>query len=200
MIQHSHDQYSDEWWEARRGLPTGSQFSRIVKMNGEPSAQRKAYLYECAATRITGIYKETFTSAAMQEGTDREALSRAIYAMETESIVDEVGFCISDCGRYGASPDGLVGNDGCLELKNPAAHTHVEYLMKGKLPSTYYQQVHGHLLVTGRLWCDFCSYSPGLPIFIVRVYRDDLFNDKLHSALVAFCDELDEVCNKIKEA
>jgi len=201
MIQNSHAQYSEEWWEARRGLPTASQFSRIVKGDGSESTQRTAYLYECAAVRITGIYKPTFTSAAMQEGTDREELSRWIYAMETDSIVDEVGFCMSDCGRWGASPDGLVGSDGVLELKNPEAHTHVGYLLSGKLPSAYYQQVMGELLVTGRLWADFCSYSPKLPLFVLRVYRDDLFLDKLEKALIEFSEELDEVCATIlKEA
>jgi len=201
MLQHSHAQYSEEWWEARRGLPTASQFSRIVKGDGSKSTQRTAYLYECAAVRITGIYKPTFTSAAMQEGTDREEISRWIYAMETDSIVDEVGFCMSDCGRWGASPDGLVGSDGVLELKNPEAHTHVGYLLSGKLPSAYYQQVMGELLVTGRLWADFCSYSPKLPLFILRVYRDDLFLDKLEKALIEFSEELDEVCaNILKEA
>ena len=191
------DQYTAEWWEARRGLPTASQFSRIVKGNGDPSTQRTAYLYECAAVRITGIYKPSFTSAAMQEGTDREELSRMIYAMEREVVVEEVGFIVSDCGRWGASPDGLVGNDGVLELKNPEAHTHIGYLLSGKLPSAYYQQVMGEMFVTGRLWADFCSYSPKLPLFILRVYRDDLFCDKLEAALIAFCEELDEVCAKI---
>jgi len=200
MIRHSHDQYSEEWWEARRGLPTASQFARIVTSKGEPSKQRTKYLYECAATRLTGIYKDSFTSAAMQEGHDREAISRMIYAMEREVVVDEVGFCISDCGRWGASPDGLIGNDGLLELKNPSAHTHLEYLIKGKLPSAYVQQVQGELLVTGYSWADFCSYSPKLPLFIVRVEPDSGFLKKLEAALIEFCEELDEVCEKIKEA
>ena len=83
-------QYSDAWCEARRGLPTASQFKRIVKGDGSSSTQRTGYLYECAAVRITGIYKDTYKSAAMQEGNDREALSRMIYAMEHEVAVDEV--------------------------------------------------------------------------------------------------------------
>jgi len=190
-------QYSDEWWEARRGLPTASRFSQIVKGDGSPSTQRTAYLYECAAARITGIYKDTYKSAAMQEGNDREALSRMIYAMEHEIAVDEVGFCVSECGRWGASPDGLIGDDGVLELKNPEAHTHIGYLLKGDLPSDYVQQVQGELFVAKRTWADFCSYSPKLPLFVLRVYRDDLFLDKLEKELIVFCEELDEVCAKI---
>ena len=191
-------QYSPEWREARRGIPTASQFSRIVKGDGSRSKSRSAYLYECAAVRLTGIYKDGYKSAAMQEGNDREELSRWIYAMEQEVIVDEVGFCVSECGRWGASPDGLIGEDGLLELKNPEAHTHIEYLLSGKLPTAYVQQVQGELLVTEREWADFCSYSPKLPLFILRVYRDDLFCDKLEAELVTFCEELDEICEKIQ--
>ena len=197
MKQHSHAQYSDEWWAARRGLPTASQFSRIVKGDGSRSTQRTAYLYECAAVRITGIYKESFSSAAMDEGTAREAISRKIYAMESECIVDEVGFCVSDCGRYGASPDGIIEGTGVLELKNPSAHTHVGYLMKGKLPSAYKQQVYGELLVTGCDYADFMSYSPGLPLFILRVERDEEFMRKLEDELIAFSKELDVICEQL---
>ena len=198
MLQNSHAQYSDEWWEARRGLPTASQFSRIVKGDGSRSTQRTAYLYECAAVRITGIYKASFSSAAMDEGTAREAISRKIYAMEKEVIVDEVGFCISDCGRYGASPDGMILSDGgILELKNPSAHTHVGYLMKGTLPSAYKQQVFGELLVTGCDYADFMSYSPGLPLFIVRVEPDRELLAKLEAALIEFSEELDVICEQL---
>ena len=198
MLQHSHAQYSDEWWAVRLGLPTASQFSRIVKGDGSRSTQRTAYLYECAAVRITGIYKESFSSAAMDEGTAREAISRKIYAMEREAFVSEVGFCVSDCGRYGASPDGIIEGTGVLELKNPSAHTHVGYLMKGKLPSAYKQQVFGELLVTGCNWADFMSYSPGLPLFILRVERDEEFMKKLEDELIAFSDDLDKVCAEIQ--
>ena len=198
MLQHSHAQYSDEWWAARRGLPTASQFSRIVKGDGSRSTQRTAYLYECAAVRITGIYKENFSSAAMDEGTAREAISRKIYCMEREAFVSEVGFCVSDRGRYGASPDGIIEGTGVLELKNPSAHTHVGYLMKGTLPSAYKQQVFGELLVTGCNWADFMSYSPGLPLFILRVERDEEFMAKLEDELIAFSEELDKVCDEIQ--
>jgi len=190
-------QYSAEWWESRRGIPTASQFKRIVKGDGSRSTQRTAYLYECAAARITGIDKDTFKSAAMQEGNDREALSRMIYAMEKECAVDEVGFCLSDCGRWGASPDGLIGDDGLLELKNPEAHTHIGYLLSGKLPSAYVQQVQGELFVIGKEWADFCSYSPKLPLFILPVEPDHSFLVKLEAELIAFCEELDEICEKI---
>ena len=197
MILHSCEQYSDEWWGLRT-IPTSSGFSRIVKADGKASTQRKAYLYKLAAFRLTGIRNEGFQSKAMETGHDHEEISRMIYAMETESIVEQVGFCVSDCGRWGASPDGLVGEDGCLELKNPEAHTHLEWLDGGKLPAKHWHQVQGQLLTTSRPWCDFCSYSPKLPLFIVRVTRDDIFCDMLEAALIKFCEELDDICEKIK--
>lgn len=190
-------QYSEEWWGLHT-IPTASQFKRIVTSKGERSKQRKAYLHECANARITGIHKEGYQSAAMQEGHDREELSRMIYAMEKECVVDEVGFWMSDCGRWGASPDGLIGDDGLLELKNPNGGTLIGWSLDGKLPMEHIQQVQGELFVTGREWADFCSYSPKLPLFILRVYRDDIFCDKLEAELVTFCEELDEICEKIK--
>ena len=89
MIQNSHVQYSDEWWEARRGLPTASQFKRIVKANGERSTQRAAYLYECAAVRITGIYKDSYASAAMDEGTAREVRASLHECRSGKEVVGE---------------------------------------------------------------------------------------------------------------
>ena len=119
--------------------------------------------------------------------------------MENEVEVVQVGLCISDCGRWGASPDGLVGDDGLVELKNPLGKTQVERLLtlEPKLPTAYIQQVQGQLFVTERSWCDFVSYVPGLPLFVLRVYRDSIFCDKLEAALIEFCEELDAVCAKL---
>ena len=197
------EQYTDAWWAARLGIPTSSQFSKIVTGKGEPSKQREAYMYELAAERLTGTQEDTFVSRAMEKGSEREELSRQVYEMEREVEVLQVGICLSDCGIWGASPDGLVGGDGLVELKNPLGKTQVERLLMSdpKLPAEYVQQVQGQIFVTEREWCDFVSYVPGLPLFVLHVYRDDLFCDKLEAALIAFCEELDEVCAKIlKEA
>ena len=193
------EQYSPEWWAARLGIPTSSQYSKIVTSKGEPSKQRTAYMYELAAERLTGAQEDTYISVAMQKGAEREELSRKVYEMETNAEVVQCGICLSDCGRYGASPDGLVGCDGLVELKNPLGKTQVERLLmtEAKLPTSYIQQVQGQLFVTEREWCDFVSYVPGLPLFVLYVYRDSLFCDKLKAALIEFCDELDEICVKI---
>lgn len=194
------EQHSDEWFAARLGIPTSSNFSKIVTGKGEPSKQRTAYLYELAAQRLTGVRDETFKSTAMEEGNEREELSRQVYEMEREVVVDQVGICLSDCERWGASPDGLIGNDGLLELKNPLGKTQVERLLtQPTLPASYVQQVQGQIFVTGRDWCDFVSYVPGLPLFVLRVHPDVAFLKKLKPALIEFCDELDEICARIKE-
>ena len=192
-------QRSPEWHEARRGIPTASSFNKIVTSNGSPSKQAEGYLYQLVAERLAGVREEAYISPAMLEGIAREAESRRVYAMLREVEVEEVGFCIDDSGRYGCSPDGLIGEDGVLELKNPQGKAAVEYLVSGTLPTAYVQQVQGQLLVTGREWCDFVSYYPGLPTLIVRVERDEGFISKLRDALEAFCDRLDEVCKVIRD-
>ena len=191
-------QYTPEWWDARRGLPTASKFDKIVTSTGEPSKQRLGYLYQCAAARISGVYEDTYTSLAMQRGIELEEEARRVYAMEREVAVDEVGFCLADGERWGASPDGLIGEDGVLEIKCPEGRAAVEYLLKGKLPTAYIQQCQGQLLVTERQFCDFVSYYPGLPMLIVRTEPDTAFLCKLKAALVEFCDKLDSICAKIK--
>jgi hypothetical protein len=191
------EQRSPEWFEVRRGIPTASSFDKIVTSKGEPSKQALGYLYTLAAERIAGVREPSFSSAAMEEGIRREEESRLVYAMLTEVEVRQVGFCLSDCGRYGYSPDGLVGEDGGVELKNPTGKVAIECLLAGKIPTAYIQQVQGSLLITGREWWNFVSYYSGLPTLIVRVERDEPFLSKLEKELIAFCDKLDEVCKDI---
>ena len=105
---------------------------------------------------------------------------------------------MSDCKKYGASPDGLVGEIGGLEIKCPTMAVHVDYLLRGELPTTYLQQVQGSLLVSDRQWWDFVSYYPGLKPLIIRVERDEEFLKKLKSELQIFCEKLEEVYQKIK--
>jgi len=193
------EQQSPEWFAVKRGVPSASSFNEIVTSSGESSKQALGYLYQLAAERVSGIRETCFSSAAMDEGVRREEESRLVYAMRREVEVVQVGFCLDDFGRYGCSPDGLVGDDGLVELKNPSGKVAVEYLLAGKLPTAYIQQVQGQIFVTGREWCDFVSYYPGLPTLIVRVERDEEFRRKLEQALVTFCDTLDAVCITIKK-
>jgi hypothetical protein len=127
------EQLSFDWWKLRRGIPTASAFDRILTpAQGKPSAQQEDYIAELVAERaeFTAPYVAPsggFVSGEMEEGLRREPEARSWYAMQTDGAVRQVGFVLSACGRWGCSPDALVGEDGGLELKNPAAKTHVRY-------------------------------------------------------------------------
>lgn len=192
-------QGSEEWHALRCGIPTASNFDKIVQASGLPSKQRDKYLWRIAGERVTGIAEMTYKNAAMEIGSEREAEARETYELITGSEVTEVGFCMSEGKRkYGASPDGLIGEDGELEIKCPLIATHVSYLIKGTLPTDYIQQVQGQLYVTGCNWCDFMSYYPGLRPFILRIYPDKKFVSLFKKELFSFCDELEKVIEKIK--
>lgn len=192
-------QGSPEWFKIRTGIPTSSNFDKIVTTKGVPSSQAKKYLYKLAGEFISGIPENTYQSAAMERGCILEPEARSLYEVVRNVEVTEVGFCISDTvNKFGASPDGLVEEDGLLEIKCPNLATHVGYLIENKLPSDYIQQVQGQLLVTKRRWCDFMSYYPGLRPLIVRVKKDDIFLTRMGSELHLFCERLQETINKIK--
>ena len=191
-------QQSPEWFAARLDIPTASEFKKIITSKGKPSDQALGYAYTLAAARLSGIRDKSFSSAATEEGIRREEESRMVYAMLRETEVRQVGFCLEDGGRWGCSPDGLVGDDGLVEFKNPTGKVAIKYLVDNKIPTKYFVQVQGQMFVTGRDWCDFCSYYPGLPTLIVRVERDEKFIGLLEEALIKFSDKLDEVCTEIK--
>ena len=191
-------QGSPEWFECRCGIPTSSSFDKIVTTKGVASTQRTKYLYKLAGERITRLPEGTFQSQAMLRGIEMEAEARSFYEFTTGQEVQQVGFCLSDDGLYGASPDGLVGDKGALEIKCPTIPVHVDYLIKGVLPTDYFQQVQGQLLVTKREWVDFLSYYPGLKPLIVRVFPDTGFIDALKYELFKACGELNEITERIK--
>lgn len=191
-------QHSAEWDDARRGIPTSSGFGKITTSTGNPSDSAIKYARTLAAERGSGISEISYQSRAMAEGTRREEESRLVYAMIKEVEVREVGFCLSDNGLYGCSPDGLIGEDGLLELKNRTGGVTVEHLLEDKLPTSVIQQVQGQLLVTGRKWLDYMSYYPGLPTLIIRVTRDETFLHILEVQLIAFCDRIDKICKQVE--
>lgn len=199
MIVLTCEQRSAEWYSARCGVPSASNFDRIVTSKGEVSKQRQKYLYQLAGEKVSGITKESFQSAAMANGIELEDEARKMYMLVSDSVVEEAGFCKTEGEiEAGCSPDGLVGEIGGLEIKCPNVETHVEYLLENKLPTEYFQQVQGSLFVTGREWWDFMSYSPGIKPLIIRVYPDVEFHKKLRIELTVFCKELTEIINKIK--
>lgn len=167
------EQGSPEWLAARLGIPSASMFAKIVTTKGIWSASADAYINQLVAERLTGEREEVFQSHHMLRGTELEPDARDLYSLISDAEVTEVGFCLHDTLSAGCSPDGLIGEDGGLEIKCPAPSTHVEYLRGEVLPSKYKQQVMGCLWITGREWWDFVSYHPTMKPLIVRVERDE---------------------------
>lgn len=187
MLVHDFEQGSPEWFQARCGIATASEFSKIITTTGKPSTQREAYLNTKVAELLAGGEVEKWEGNQWTErGNELEANAVAYYEFINDAECKPVGFVTDDERTYGASPDRLIGDDGLLEVKCPAPHTHVSYLREGKLPTNYFIQVQGQLLVTERKWCDFISYHPKIKSFIVRVDRDEPFIDRLRQSLIDF--------------
>ena len=187
-------QGSPEWLEARRGVPTASNFHRIITAkSAKLSAQADDYACELLAERYhLGPIDELSgpATAAMRNGLATEPEARRWYEFE-HGFVSQVGFCLTDDGRFGCSPDGLVGDDGLLEIKRPTGKTHIRWLVDGGLPEEHKAQCHGALIVTGREWLDFWSTVPGLPPLLVRVVHDD-FTLALAECLEQFHEKLED--------
>jgi hypothetical protein len=193
-------QYSPNWWRLRCGIPTASAADRILTPTGKVSAQAKKYVAELIADRCClspNFFSDRPQTRDMANGTNMEPEARRWYAMERpNSRIQQVGFCVSEDGRFGCSPDGLVDEDGVVELKCPKLSTQVEYLQEGILPPEYVPQCNMHLIVTGRKYVEFVSYAPGLPGFIVKLEPND-FTAKLRVALEDFHNLYQETIKKI---
>ncbi len=191
-------QQTQEWLDVRIGIPTASNFEKIITSAGKRSTQREKYLYRVAGEALSGRYAETYKNANMEWGNLMEDEARETYSLISENEVEQVGFCLADNGLWGCSPDGLSGNDGLVEIKCPLPSTQVERLIKGKFPTTYVQQVQGQLFVTGKKWCDFISYYPGIAPFIIRVFPDEKFQELLKAELNSFCEDLAKIVKELK--
>lgn len=182
------EQGSDTWFQMRKGIPTCSEFSRILTGTGKISDSCEDYICELVGEKYSDIPPEgveSFTSRAMQWGQQMESEARRWYTMNTGHKVRNGGFVTSLDGRFGGSPDGLIESIGGIELKCPQAKAHVSYCLKGILPLKFRPQVHGALWITGALWWDFVSYCRGLPPFRIRVEPDE-YTEKLGKALEEF--------------
>lgn len=197
MLIDNNKQGSVEWFKARCGVPSASNFNKIVTAKGKPSKQRARYMYQLAGEKLKGMPEENYQNAAMLRGIELEHEARQAYEIINGCKVDETGFCMNEQPLYGASCDALVGSDGLVEIKCPSIAVHVEYLLGNKVPADYVQQVQGQLLVTNRQWCDFVSYHPDLPILVVRAKRDSEFLSLLSNELELFCAELEHIITKI---
>lgn len=190
VVWHDCHQGTSEWLRLRMGVPTASQFHRIVTPTGKRSTQADGYAAELLAESILGRPLDSegqFPWAVRGKELERDA--RSYYEFVTDSRVELVGFATTWDGAIGASPDALVGADGLLELKCPSPAVHVKYLnasVGGGVDRDYMPQLQGQLLVTGRSWVDILSYHPEMPHAVVRVERDDAYIATLEGALRDF--------------
>ena len=193
------EQGSPEWFSAKAGMPSASSFDKIVTTKGVASTSAKKYMYQLAGESITGTKEDSYQSPAMTRGIEMEAEAREMYEFIKEVKVETVGMCYKDEKKlFLCSPDGLVGDDGGLEIKCPTMAVHVEYLLDQKMPTKYFQQVQGSMFVTSRKWWDFMSYYPGMKPFIIRVERNEGFIRLLEKELKELCVGLETTINKIK--
>ena len=198
------EQRSDAWFAARCGKATGSRIADIVaKTKSGYSASRANYMAQLVVERMTGKVAESFSNAAMEWGTEQEPYARAAYEAHCGVLVDEVGMVEHPTVEMsGASPDGLVGEDGLVEIKCPTTATHIDTLMEKTAPKKYIDQMQWQMACTGRKWCDFVSFDPrmpeGLQLFVKRVERDDEYIAELESEVAAFLQEVSDKVEKLK--
>jgi len=196
-------QGSAEWHAVRIGKVTASRVADVVaKTKAGWGASRANYMAELIAERLTGEAAERFTNAAMNWGTEKEPDARAAYEFFRDASVTEVGFVVHPTiSMTGASPDGLVADDGMVEIKCPNTATHLDTLLTQAVPAKYNTQMQWQMACTGRKWCDFASYDPRLPesmsLFVKRVERDDKMIFDLEKDVSSFLAELDEKLSKL---
>lgn len=171
-------QGTPEWHAARAGRVTASRIADLMATTKSGwGASRGNYLAELVAERLTGTVAESYSNAAMKWGTETEPQARAAYEFYADATVTEIGFVIHPTIEMsGASPDGLVGDAGLVELKCPNTATHIETLLSGVIPDKYIKQMQWQMACTGRKWCDFASFDPRLParmqLFVQRITMD----------------------------
>lgn len=190
-------QGSDAWLEARCGLLTASEMKLIVTPSTlKPARNEKAsaHLYELLAQRITGHVDPRYVSDDMLRGHEDEVMARELYS-NRYAPVEEVGFMTRDEWGFklGFSPDGLVGDDGFIEIKSRRPKFQVETILCGNVPDEYLIQIQSGFLVSSRKWCDFISFSAGLPMIVIRVLPDEAMMDAILNAARAFEDRLAEL-------
>jgi putative phage-type endonuclease len=190
------DQLSPEWFAARCGKVTASRISDVIaKTRNGWGAGRKNYAAELIAERLSGVSAPGFSNAAMQWGTDTEPQARQVYQEARLVSVEEIGFVDHPAIEMsGASPDGLIGDDGLVEIKCPNTATHIDTLLGSSLPDKYRVQMLWQMACTGRKWCDFASYDPRLPepmqLYVERVVRDDERIAELEALVADFLAEV----------
>ena len=202
-------QGSDEWFATRCGKVTASRVADVIaKTKSGWGASRKNYMAQLIAERLTNTVADSFSNAAMQWGTDTEPKARVAYEFLTGEAVKEIGFVDHPTiPMTGASPDGLVGIEGMVEVKCPLTATHIDTLLSQKVPTKYDTQMQWQMACANRNWCDFMSFDPRMPehlnSWIHRVERDDERIKELEEMVAEFLVELGDkvdALNKLEKA
>ena len=189
------EQGTPEWLEMRRGLLTASEVNLILTptLKVAKNDKTRQHVYELAAQRITEYVEPTYIGDDMLRGWEDEVRARDLYSAKYAPVT-ECGFVTNDAWGFtiGYSPDGLVGDDGLIEIKSRRQKFQVQTIIEGTTPDDYILQVQTGLLVTGRKWLDFISYSGGIPMFVTRVYPDPVIQDAIVNAAGEFEDKVVE--------
>lgn len=199
------EQRTTEWHTARLGKVTASRVADVIaKTKTGYGASRANLMADLIVERLTGQPASTFSNAHMEWGTEQEPHARAAYSARTGELVEEVGFVDHpSVANSGASPDGLVGDEGLVEFKCPATSTHLDTLLAGEVPSKYIPQMQWQMACTDRAWCDFVSYDPRLPehlrMFVKRVPREEHYIFMLQTEVTKFLAELDEKLKQLEK-
>jgi len=198
------EQNSPEWFSARLGHVTASRIADVTAKGkaGAPSASRANYAAQLVAELLTGKLAETFTSAAMQHGTETEPEARAMYEFMNDTPITQVGFVLHPTiVRAGASPDGLIGSNGIVQFKCPQSAAHLKLLLGGSIDGGYFKQVQWEMACTERAFCDFASYDPKMPedmqLHVRRIERDDAVIAELEAEARVFIAEIDAPIAKL---
>ena len=197
------EQRTEEWFAARLGKVTASRVADVIaKTKTGYSTSRDNYMAQLVVERLTFTKQESYINAAMQWGTDTEPFARAAYEATQGVMVEEVGFVRHPTIEWaGASPDGLVGDDGCIEIKCPNTLTMIETLLSQKVPGNYFTQMQFQLACTGRKWCDYVVFDPRMPakaqLFVKRVDRDDEYIAEIEAEIVKFLAEVESQVQKL---
>ncbi len=189
-----------DWFKLRMGIPTASELGNLLTPEFElrKGEMPKTYVYSKVAEAWSGRPLISTGNWNTEQGQRLEDEAIPWYALEYDKKIKQVGFITSDDGRFGCSPDGLILNDECgLEIKSPAAHTHVKYLCMGVLPKEYVCQVYGSMFVTGFKKWIFVSYRRGFPALVLEIYAGDQAMNRIAEAIDSFHSGFDRAMLRI---
>jgi hypothetical protein len=205
------EQRTEEWFQQRLGKVTASRISDVIaKTKTGISTSRQNYLVQLVSERLTGKKGDSYVNQAMLDGIEREGAARALYMLNNDVSVIEVGFFDHPViANSGASPDGAVESSesgkyaGLIEIKCPIESTHTSTLMSKSVPSKYIPQIQWQMACTNAKWVDFVSYNPNFPVelqlFVSRVEKNDELIKELEAEVIKFLDEVDQIIIKLKE-